>query len=79
MQPSTCVALQVCYKGATPEGIAEMVDMSADEVNDILRGDEGVRALPAGSMMQAIEDTCSRLRAALRPAGDCSCSKKKAL
>lgn len=65
-QMVTCV-LQVCYGGETPEGIANLVDMSADEVNDILRGNERIQAAQTCNVIQATEETCRQLQAALQP------------
>ena len=56
---------QVCFEGATAEGIADLVDMSAEEVNELLRGEASIRALPAGKLLQAVERTCSSLTASL--------------
>ena len=65
--------MQVCYKGETPEGIADMVDMSADEVNDLLRGNDSIQAAPACNVMQAVDDTCGQLRLALETGAHDDC------
>ena len=57
--------MQVCFEGATAEGIADLVDMSAEEVSELLRGEASIRALPGGKLLQAVERTCSSLSASL--------------
>lgn len=64
--PQQCHAevLQVCINGQSAEGIASLVDMSADEVSDILAGGAGKSSssswasMPVSSMLELVENTC---------------------
>ena len=43
-----------------------MIDMSADEVNDLLRGNSSIRPMPPCNVMQLIEEACGKLKTGLQ-------------
>lgn len=61
------LSMQVSIDGHTAEGIASLVDMSADEISSILQGDTGASAAPGQSvdLVKLVEETCQQVANAM--------------